>query len=163
MACSSSPYGAGHIYAFGTASVYSAAPAGLSSRNNGPMVSDVYRPLDLSALCNAGVEILGSDQQPPIGDPLFHGLPFGIGNGPNAFIAFDANRDSLKVPIASTAHSVIVAHRLLSSQLMAGQPPGEEVASYVFKLADGTQHTVPIRERFEIGDIGNWGQLPFLG
>src|SRR5260370_23553007 len=121
------------------------------------MVSDVYRGLDLSALCNAGAEILGPDQQPPIGDQLFHGLPFRIGNGPNAFIAFDANRDPLKVPIVANAYSVIVAHRLLNSQLMAGQPQGEEVASYVFKLADGTQHTVPIRERFEIGDIDNWG------
>ncbi len=126
------------------------------------MVSDVYRALDLSAFCNAGAEILGPDQQPPIGDQLFHGLPFRIGNNPNAFIAFDANRDTLKVPIAANAYKVIVAHRLLNSQLMAGQPPGEEVASYVFKLADGTQHTVPIRERFEIGDIDNWGQLPFL-
>src|SRR6266571_141159 len=128
------------------------------------MVSDVYRALDLSAYYSAGVEVLGGDPNAPLGTQVFHGLPFRIGDGHQAFIAFEADlqRDSVTIPIAASAYSVIVAHRLLGSQLMAGKPIGDEVAHYVFKLADGTQHRVPIRERFEIGDIGNWGQLPFL-
>ena len=89
------------------------------------MVSDVYQALDLSAFCNAGVEILGGDEGPPTGDQLFHGLPFRIGAGGNAFIAFDANRASLSIPITATAYSVIVAHRLIGSQLMAGAPVGD--------------------------------------
>src|SRR5258707_15692271 len=97
------------------------------------MVSDVYRALDLSALCNAGAEILGPDQQPPIGDQLFHGLPFRIGNGPNAFIAFDANRDTLNVPIAAISYPVIVAHRHLYYTLMAGTPTGRSKASQPIK------------------------------
>ena len=126
------------------------------------MVSDVYTALDLSAFCNADAEILEGDLNPPIGDQVFHGLPFRIGNGRNAYLAFDQNRTSVTIPIDATAYSVIVAHRLVNSQLMAGAPVGEHVANYVFRLADGTAHTVPIRERFEIGDRGNWGQLPFL-
>src|SRR5712692_7996085 len=128
------------------------------------MVSDVYRPLDLSAYCNAGVEVLGGDIQPPVGSQIFHGLPFGIGQGSKAFVAFGAerNREPVTIPIDATAYSVIVAHRVLGSQLMAGSPIADEVATYVFHLADGTQHRVPIRERFEIADLGNWGQLPFL-
>src|SRR5712691_1753810 len=128
------------------------------------MVSDVYRALDLSAYCNAGVEVLGGDPSPPTGDQVFHGLPFRIGDGRKAFIAFEAGsqRDPVTIPIAATAYSVIVAHRLLGSQLMAGKPIGDEVANYVFKLTHGTQHRVSIRERFEIGDVSNWGQLPFL-
>jgi hypothetical protein len=126
------------------------------------MVSDVYRPVDLSAYCNAGIELLSGDQEPPTGNQVFHGLPFRIGEGRRAFIAFDSNRPSVTIPIKATACSVIVAHRLLGSQLMAGAPIGDTVAIYVFKLADGTEHRVPIRERFEIADIGRWGQLPFL-
>jgi hypothetical protein len=126
------------------------------------MVSDVYRPVDLSAYCNAGVEVIGGEQQPPLGNQVFHGLPFRIGEGRQAFIAFDSNRAAVTIPIDATAYSVIVAHRLLDSQLMAGKPVGDEVANYVFRLADGATHRVPIRERFEIADIGNWGQLPFL-
>ena len=40
-----------------------------------------YEPLDLSALCNAGTELLGEDQDPPRGSQRFRGLPFQIGPG----------------------------------------------------------------------------------
>src|SRR5258708_9722332 len=101
------------------------------------MVSDVYRALDLSAFCNASVEILGGGTDPPTGDQLFHGLPFHIGAGGNAFIAFDANRASLSIPIKATAYSVIVAHRLIGSQLMAAAPGGDPVRHPVFPTAPG--------------------------
>ena len=39
---------------------------------------------------------------------------------------------------------------------------GSPCAEYVFTLVDGARHPVIIRERFEIGDIVGWGQLPFL-
>jgi hypothetical protein len=128
-------------------------------------VVDVYAPIDLSAHCNAGVELVGGDQEPPIGSQVFHGLPFRIGDRSKAFVAFgtDLNREPVTIPINTAAYSVIVAHRLIGSQLMAGGPIGETVATYVLRLADGTQHRVPIRERFEIADLGTWGQLPFLG
>src|SRR5216684_3470026 len=129
-----------------------------------PMVTDIYRPVDLSAYCNAGVELLDGDQAPPLGNQVFHGLPFRIGDASKAFVAFgaDLHRAPVTIPIRATAYSVIVAHRLLGSQLATGAPVGNTVATYVFKLADGTEQNVPIRERFEIADLGRWGQLPFL-
>ena len=35
-----------------------------------------YQPLDLSTLCNAGLEVLGANASAPIGDQAFRGLPF---------------------------------------------------------------------------------------
>jgi hypothetical protein len=128
------------------------------------MLSDVYRPVDISAYCNAGLEVIDGDQHPPMGNQVFHGLPFRIGDGSRAFVAFgpDLNRAPVRIPIDANAYSVIVAHRLLDSQLKAGGPIGAAVAAYVFRLSDGTQQRVPIRERFEIADLSTWGQLPFL-
>src|SRR5438552_12007202 len=49
--------------------------------NHKGMMSDAYRPVDLSAHCNAGVDLLGADQNPPRGDQMFQGLPFHIAPG----------------------------------------------------------------------------------
>ncbi len=126
-----------------------------------------YRPLDLSAYWNAGLDVLGGGQAAVGGEQLLHGLPFRIGEGANAVVLFGDDehaqeRKRLNVAIDAAAPWVLVAHRLLGSRLSSGGPVGEIVALYTFRLADGTEHNVPIRERFEIGDIGTWGQLPFL-
>jgi hypothetical protein len=128
------------------------------------MTTDVYQPVDLSAYCNAGVELLAGGQQPLTGRQLLHGLPFQIGDGDGAFLAFGADQlqQPLTIAINAAAYSVIVAHRLLGSELMSGGPIGETVAEYVFHLADGSEHRVPIRERFEIADLATFGQEPFL-
>jgi hypothetical protein len=128
------------------------------------LTSDPYQPLDLSAYCNAGVELLAGDQESLVGVQQLHGLPFHIGEGSRAFIAFgaDLSQKPLTIPIQAAACSVIVAHRLLDSQLMSGGPIGETVADYVFRLSDGSEHRVPIRERFEIADLATFGQEPFL-
>jgi hypothetical protein len=127
-------------------------------------ISDAYVPIDLSAHCNAGVELLGADQQSRVGLQVLHGLPFLIGQGSRAYVAFGTglSQAPLTISIAAAAHSVIVAHRLLGSQLMSGGSMGETVAEYVFRLSDGSQHRVPIRERFEIADLAEFGQEPFL-
>ncbi len=39
-----------------------------------------YEPLDLGESCNAGLDSLGGGRRPPIGDQMFHGLPFRIGD-----------------------------------------------------------------------------------
>jgi hypothetical protein len=118
-----------------------------------------YRPVDLSAWRNSGVEVLGAPRTTPVGEQVFHGLPFQIGDGNRAFALFGAggHAESQRIAIGSTAHAVIVAHRLLGGGLV-----GQEVATYTFRLADGSEHPIPIRGRFEIGDITDWGQLPFL-
>jgi len=128
------------------------------------MTSDAYQPLDLSAYCNAGLELLAGDEQSLVGPQVLHGLPFRIGEGSRAFVAFgaDTSHEPVTIAIDAPAYSVIVAHRLLGSQLMSGGPMGEIVAEYVFRLSDGSEHRVPIRERFEIADLATFGQEPFL-
>ncbi|HLZ27369.1 MAG TPA: CehA/McbA family metallohydrolase [Chloroflexota bacterium] len=128
------------------------------------MTSDPYQPLDLSAYCNAGIDLLASAGASRVGLQQFHGLPFRVGGGQRAFVAFgpDLNQQPLTIRVDAAAHSVIVAHRLLGSQLMSGGPMGETVAEYIFRLSDGREQRVPIRERFEIADVATWGQEPFL-
>ena len=128
------------------------------------MLNDTYRPLDLSAYCNAGADILAAQgQKTPVGHQTLQGLPFHIAAGDRAFIGFGSGLrpDPLSIPISAVAHVVVIAHRLLESELMAGGAVGEPVATYIFHLADGNVHRVVIRERFEITDLPTFGQMPF--
>ncbi len=114
-----------------------------------------YEPLDLSPLCNAGLSVLGENVQAPVGGQTFHGLPFLIGreeggDGP-CFLALDAGANSVTLSIRKPARRIIIAHRLLESDLLEGGLPGKAVADYVFRLSGGEEIRVPIRERFEIG------------
>ena len=129
-----------------------------------------YLPLDLSALCNAGLDVLEEKPNTPIGDQLCRGLPFRVNDDPaNCFIAFDGASGSVTIPVNSRATGLILSHRLLKSDLMEGGPLGIPVADYVFRLAGGKEGgresgeeiRVPIRERFEIGHISQGGK-PFL-
>lgn len=129
------------------------------------MSSDGYRALDLTALYNDGLGVLGDGAaSAPGGEQRFHGLPFRIGTGQRALIVFGPGGrvQPLSVPVHSRALTVIFAHRLLDSRVMAGGPPGATVAYYTFGLTDGSAHRVAIRERFQIGDLSGWGQTPFL-
>ncbi len=124
-----------------------------------------YQPISLSTLCNAGVGIINSQATPNVGSQTFHGLPFLIGEGDNCFLGFGAgiSTEPLKIPINTTAKNIIVAHRLLQSDIFAGEPVGKLIAHYVFQYAGGETYTVPIRERFEIAVVPpGWGQHPFL-
>ena len=129
-----------------------------------------YLPLDLSALCNAGLDVLEEKPNTPIGDQLCRGLPFRVNDDPaNCFIAFDKASGGVTIPVNSRATGLILAHRLLKSDLMEGGPLGIPVAEYVFRLAGGKEGgnesgeevRVPIRERFEIGHISLGGK-PFV-
>ena len=121
-----------------------------------------YLPLDLSTLCNAGLEVLNEKPNTPIGDQLFRGLPFRVNDDPaNCFIASDKISDSVTIPINSSATGLILAHRLLESDLMEGGPLGIPVADYVFRMEGGEEIRVPIRERFEIAHISLGGK-PFV-
>jgi hypothetical protein len=95
---------------------------------------------------------------------VLQGLPFLIGEGSRAFLALgtDLNPTPLMIPIQAAAYCIIVAHRLLGSRLLSGGPIGAEVADYLFRLSDGSEHHTPIRERFEISDLASFGQHPFL-
>ena len=120
-----------------------------------------YLPLDLSTLCNAGLEVLNEKPNTPIGDQLFRGLPFRVNDDPaNCFIASDKISGSVTIPINSSATGLILAHRLLESDLMEGGPLGIPVADYVFRVEGRDEIRVPIRERFEIAHISLGGK-PF--
>ncbi len=115
-----------------------------------------YQPIDLSSLCNAGMEYLGASHHPPVGKQSFQGLPFQVGGDMgegNCFIALDGQSSSVSVGINRRAHQVIFAHRVVESDVMEGGELGVEVAEYVFHMAGGQEARVPIRERFEIGAV----------
>jgi hypothetical protein len=124
-----------------------------------------YEPVDLSAACNAGTEVLG--EQPadaPLGRVELRGLPFLIGpEQPAAGRCFVLPSDPTSVEIGRPARWVIVAHRLLEPGGPAGHGVGQPVADYVFHLAGGAEVTASIRERYEIQVVPpGWGRLPFL-
>jgi hypothetical protein len=124
-----------------------------------------YEPVDLSAACNAGVDVLGDEPgDVPLGRTDLRGLPFLIGSEPpsaqRCFVLPDA---PTPVHIGRPVRRVIVAHRLLAPGAPAGHAVGQTVAEYVFHLAGGELVTAPIRERFEIQVVPpGWGRLPFL-
>ena len=125
-----------------------------------------YHALNIGAFCNAGRRFHGAAAKPLVGRQLLHGLPFLLGGRKKCCVGFSgAGRltKSVTIPINARARYVIVAHALLESKIMEGEPVGTVIADYVFRLANGQQATVPVRERFEIGSLPMcWGQRPFL-
>ena len=124
-----------------------------------------YEPVDLSAACNAGVEVLGDEPgDVPLGRVNLRGLPFLIGPEPpsaeRCWLLPDA---PVSVGIGRLARRVIVAHRLLEPGAPAGHAVGRTVAEYAFHLVGGEVVVAPIRERFEIQVVPPvWGRQPFL-
>jgi hypothetical protein len=124
-----------------------------------------YEPVDLSAVCNAGVDVLGGEPgDVPLGRATLRGLPFLIGSQPpSAERCFLLPGAPVSVGIGRPAKRVIIAHRLLEPGAPAGHAVGQLVADYVFHLAGGAAVSAPVRERFEIQVVPTeWGHLPFL-
>jgi len=124
-----------------------------------------YEPVDLSAVCNAGVEVLGDEPgDVPLGRVDLRGLPFLIGSEPpSAARCLLLPSVPARVDIGRLAPRMIVAHRLLEPGAPAGHAVGQPVAEYAFHLAGGEVVVAPIRERFEIQVVPpGWGRLPFL-
>jgi hypothetical protein len=75
-----------------------------------------YETVDLSELCNAGLEALGAARRPPVGDQVFHGLPFRIGDPARpdgqCFVLIRPG-EAVTVPLGRKAERVVVAHRRL--------------------------------------------------
>ena len=122
---------------------------------------DDYRPLDLSGLCNAGLDVLDG-RHPRVGEQLFHGIPFLIGDRADiaapCFVVLEPGAGSVQIPVDAHADRLIVAHRWLRpGGPDRDPPPGTEIASYTVHLADGSSETVPIRERIEIAAIAEDG------
>ena len=117
-----------------------------------------YVAVDLAAVGNTGIEVLGAGMQAGADQRLL-GLPFTI--GPQVVGCGPGLRtDPLHLPLDGPARHLIVAHRLLDSPADDDRP-GAHVADYVVHFADGQTLRVPIRARFEIGALADWGRLPF--
>ena len=129
-----------------------------------------YEPIDLAGVCNAGADLFGGGNSSrfPAGDQTFQGLPFSIGGagaGPGrCLLAAGPGHatEPVSIPVGSSARYAVFAHRLVESRISQGGPVGEEVGSYVFHLAGGESHAVPLRERFEICTVPPDGGSPFL-
>ena len=124
-----------------------------------------YEPVDLSAACNAGIDVLGGEPgDVPLGPVRLRGLPFLVGPAaPSAERCFLLPGAPMTVAVGRLAPRVIVAHRLLEPGAPAGHAAGQAVAEYVFHLAGGEAVTAPVRERFEIQVVPpEWGREPFL-
>ncbi len=124
-----------------------------------------YEPVDLSGVCNAGVDVLGEEPgEVPLGRVRLRGLPFLVGpEPPSAQRCFLQPGAPVTVEIGRLAPRVIVAHRLLEPGGPGGHAVGQAVAEYSFHLAGGEVCTAPVRERFEIQVVPpEWGREPFL-
>jgi hypothetical protein len=124
-----------------------------------------YVAVDLTSLCNAGLEVLEGLRQPPVGELAFHGIPFVIGGeeANDCFIRLDPGSGPVVVPLSARAERVIIAHRRIAGN--GRVYVGDQVAAYRFRLSDGSVHEAPIRERLEIGMIPQEGwdaSGPFL-
>ena len=118
-----------------------------------------YEPINITNWCTAGEEVL-RDENPTLGLQTMRGLPFQVGSvdgSPNqrCYVSLHKGHGPVTIPIDKTAYQVVFAHRLLETQQPVGGHPGEQVAEYVFKLADGDVVRVPIRERYEINAVGD--------
>ena len=104
-----------------------------------------YEPVDLSAVCNAGVDVLGDEPgDVPLGRVDLRGLPFLIGPEPkSAERCFLLPGVPAQVGIGRNARRVIVAHRLLEPGAPAGHAVGQAVAEYVFHPVSYTHLTLP--------------------
>jgi len=119
-----------------------------------------YKPVDISAVSNAPLSLLGEDSGAVAGLQLFRGLPFVVGgDGDDSLISLGAG-GSVSIPLDSAARRVIFAHRLMETKVPQGGPLGVEVADYVFHYAGGDDERVTIRERFEIAAIPGPGDIP---
>jgi len=89
-----------------------------------------YEPVDLSAVCNAGVDALGGEPgDVPLGRVDLRGLPFLIGQEtPSPERCFLLPGVPRPVGIGRPARRVIVAHRLLEPGAPAGHAVGQTVA-----------------------------------
>lgn len=129
-----------------------------------------YDPLHLHAYHNADTGIFDGNGNPGVGEQIFHGIPFSIGDGLDGnacLIGFGKDEslisDPLEIPVNSRAYNVVFAHTLLETQIYKGGPIGYQVANYRFQYEDGEVVDAPIRERFEISVLPlEWGQYPFL-
>ena len=114
-----------------------------------------YETLDLSGICNIGLKEFSV--KPAFGLQEYRGVPFAIGDGSqdnsNVFLKLDSNSGPVRIKVDKKAYRVIFAHRLLDSRFMKDASVGSVAAEYKFRMKDGSETSVAIRERFEIATV----------
>lgn len=130
-----------------------------------------YRPLDLSDVANAPVEIFEDPADVVLGDRLLHGLPFRFGDRQRAVLRVDPGT-STTIEAQGRPSWLIFAHAILEPDLYQGGRLGDHVGGYTVEYADGTRVEHRLRQRFEIGPTPrrwddrplplDWGQTPML-
>jgi len=127
-----------------------------------------YEPLDFSPVANSDQSGLGWDAPLPAGLRFFHGLPFEFKGAEAARARLlaaggDLGTRPVSIRVMKTATHLVFAHRLLESNIPAGEPVGRLVAEYVVRFEGGTRAVIPVRDRLETGVIPiAWGQWPIL-
>jgi hypothetical protein len=117
-----------------------------------------YEPIDLARWCNAGLEAIETMRKPPVGEQVFHGLPFSIGKEERCFVLLDPGVPEITVPLGRRADRILIAHRRIRTDgPEADPPPGTIVAEYTCTLEDGSIERVPIRDRLEIAAAADEG------
>lgn len=149
---------------------------------------DKFSPLDLSAYFNATRENLPlapghsapwhtrierAIRDLPGGEQTFWGIPFSLSD--QCWLILGAGPDAIEINLASQRAPtfVLFAHFCNSSydatvgtnwrgNINFVMRPGEHLADYILRYADGSEYRQPIRRRFEISEPTNgWGQLAF--
>jgi hypothetical protein len=125
-----------------------------------------YAAVPLDEAANAPLDLLPEPTRPPaVGELPLRGLPFGLGPEARRCLVHlgDGAAGEIELTLGLSVPHLVFAHRLLSTRIPQGDPPGRPVAELVFTYEDGAQVTHAVRERFEVAAIpSGWGQLPFL-
>ena len=129
-----------------------------------------YQPLDLGQYTNAYDDLVIPGAKPRLGQVSLRGLPFtfAVENGRARVIHLvSGQQTTIRVNLPSPCKTITFAHRVSSFAGPMLNALGREDAVYVFKYSSGEDHSVSIREGFEIeapwlGDEGHWGLRPSL-
>ena len=98
-----------------------------------------YLTIPLREAANASAGILPEPSRPPGGHLILRGLPFELGPEPGRCLVRlggDAGAREAELTIGLRACHLIFAHRLLSSRILEGDPPGRPVARITFTYED---------------------------
>jgi hypothetical protein len=128
--------------------------------------SPEYAAVPLDEAANAPLDLIPEPARPPGAGPLpLRGLPFALGPQAHRCLVHlgEGGAGEVELTLGLSPRHLVFAHRLLSTRIPEGDPPGRPVAELVFTYEDGGQVTHTIRERFEVSALPTpWGQLPFL-
>ena len=139
-----------------------------------------FTSVDLSSWFNAPRLVQPSPWHPriqeglaglPEGEQVFWGIPFVLGAGQATGSWIQLKDAAVSIPVSANEPItfVVLAH-FCDASFDPARPevapgivtrPGEKLADYALVYSDDSEHAQPIRRRFEINEVIEWGQLPF--